>query len=252
MSNISSDNLHHFTRSFETLESILIHGFYPHITEEDVSFILKNFQNPKIGYPIVCFCDLPSSLLNDHTKLYGNYGVSLSKHWGIIKGINPVMYVTDKDAQIMEYYRKLQEVIINQKFINFIARNNNQYGKEAENIMKDFFYTVLSMSAYMKVYEDKKSKKRFYDEREWRYLYIDKSLELIYQIYFSDEKNFDMNERNEILKKSPLLFEINDLQNIFLSSEEEKIQLIDSLVKCKKYKNEKDRLNRIITIIGKN
>ena len=158
------------------------------------------------------------------------------------------MYVTDSDAQVMRYYRKIQEVIINQKSLNFIDQNNNQYG----NIVEDFFYNVLSMSAYMKSYEDKKSKKRFYDEREWRYLYIDKSLELIYQIYFSDEKNFDMNERNEILKKSPLLFEINDLQNIFLSSEEEKIQLIDSLVKCKKYKNEKDRLNRIITIIGKN
>lgn len=139
MSNISSDNLHHFTRSFETLKSILIYGFYPHITEEDVSFILKNLPNAKIGYPVVCFCDLPSSLLNEHTKLYGNYGVSLSKHWGIRNGINPVMYVTDSDAQVMRYYRKIQEVIINQKFINFIARNNNHYGKKVEKIVEDFF-----------------------------------------------------------------------------------------------------------------
>lgn len=248
MSNISSDNLHHFTRSFETLKSILIYGFYPHITEEDVSFILKNLPNAKIGYPIVCFCDLPSSLLNEHTKLYGNYGVSLSKHWGIRNGINPVMYVTDSDAQVMRYYRKIQEVIINQKFINFIARNNNHYGKKVEKIVEDFFYKVLSMSAYMKAYEDKKSKKRFYDEREWRYLYIDKSLELIYQIYVSDMHNFNLIKRNEVLQNSPLKFEINDLQNIFLTSKEEKCQLVDFLINHEMYKKEKEKLEKIITI----
>ena len=248
MSNISSDNLHHFTRSFEALKSILLHDFYPHITEEDASFILKNFPNAKIGYPIVCFCDLPSSLLNEHTKLYGNYGVSLSKHWGIRNGINPVMYVTDSDTQVMLYYRKLQEVIINQEFIYFIDQNNNQYGKKAESIVEDFFYNVLSMSAYTKAYEDKKSKKRFYDEREWRYLYIKKDLKLIEQIYFSDIHNFNLIQRNETLKNSPLKFEINDLQSIFLTSKEEQFRLIDFLINHGIYKNQKEKLEKIIKI----
>ena len=104
------------------------------------------------------------------------------------------------------------------------------------------------MSAYMKAYEDKKSKKRFYDEREWRYLYIDKSLELIYQIYVSDMHNFNLIKRNEVLQNSPLKFEINDLQNIFLTSKEEKRQLVDFLINHEMYKKEKEKLEKIITI----
>ena len=115
-------------------------------------------------------------------------------------------------------------------------------------IVEDFFYNVLSMSAYMKAYEDKKSKKRFYDEREWRYLYIDKSLELIYQIYVSDMHNFNLIKRNEVLQNSPLKFEINDLQNIFLTSKEEKCQLVDFLINHEMYKKEKEKLEKIITI----
>lgn len=90
MSEISSDNLHHFTHSFEVLQTILLNGFYPHITEEDISFILKYIPNAKAGFPIVCFCDLPSNLLKIHKKRYGNYGLSLSKEWGIKNGINSV------------------------------------------------------------------------------------------------------------------------------------------------------------------
>ena len=32
MSEIGSDNLHHFTHSFETLQSILLNGFFPYVS----------------------------------------------------------------------------------------------------------------------------------------------------------------------------------------------------------------------------
>ena len=183
MSEISSDNLHHFTHSFEVLQSILLNGFYPHITEEDISFILEYIPNAKAGFPIVCFCDLPSNLLKIHKKRYGNYGLSLSKEWGIKNGINPVMYVSDKNAQVMNYYRNIQQFILNKNFTDFIDAHKDAYGKQAEEIMSEYFYNVLCMSAFLRRYEDENT--RFYDEREWRYLFIDGKTSFIQQIYFT-------------------------------------------------------------------
>jgi Putative abortive phage resistance protein AbiGi, antitoxin len=45
-------------------------------------------------YLIVCFCDLPLSNLSEHLNFYGNYGIGLTKEWGIGKGINPVIYLS--------------------------------------------------------------------------------------------------------------------------------------------------------------
>ena len=39
MSQLSSDELFHFTQNLESLKSILKNGFYPHVVKEDLSFI---------------------------------------------------------------------------------------------------------------------------------------------------------------------------------------------------------------------
>lgn len=246
MSEISSDNLHHFTHSFEVLQSILLNGFYPHITEEDISFILKYIPNAKAGFPIVCFCDLPSNLLKIHKKRYGNYGLSLSKEWGIKNGINPVMYVSDKNAQVMNYYRNIQQFILNKNFTDFIDAHKYAYGKQAEEIMNEYFYNVLCMSAFLRRYEDENT--RFYDEREWRYLFIDGKTSFIQQIYFTDQKNFDLQKRNLELQKNPLLFDVADIRNIFVTTKDEKDDLLQKLLATKKFSGKKKQFEELIVI----
>lgn len=82
-----------------------------------------------------------------------------------------MMYVSDKNAQVMNYYRKIQQFILNKNFTDFIDAHKDAYGKQAEEIMSEYFYNVLCMSAFLRRYEDENT--RFYDEREWRYLFID-------------------------------------------------------------------------------
>ncbi|MEE1211721.1 MAG: abortive infection system antitoxin AbiGi family protein [Treponema sp.] len=246
MSEISSDNLHHFTHSLEILQSILLNGFYPHITEEDISFILKYIPNAKAGFPIVCFCDLPNNFLEIHKKQYGNYGLSLSKEWGIKKGINPVMYVSDKNAQVMNYYRSIQQFILNKDFSDFIDAHKDAYGKRVEEIMQDYFFNVLCMSAFLRRYEDGNA--RFYDEREWRYLFIDDKLSLIYQIYLTDQKNFDLQKRNIELQKHPLQFDIADIRTIFVTTKDEKVDLVHKLISTEKFSDKKNLLEELIVI----
>ena len=243
MSEISSDNLHHFTHSFEACRSILLEGFYPHIIEEDISFILKNILSAKAGFPIVCFCDLPTNLLEMHRKKYGNYGLSLSKEWGIKKGINPVMYVSDKNTQVMNYYRKMQQVVLNKEATEFIDTHKDADGKEK---MKDYFFNVLCMSAFFRKYENETT--RFYDEREWRYLFIDNQIQVYEQIYLTDLKNFDLEKRNQELQKHPLSFEFEDIRNIFVKTKKEKISLIENICKNVKYSGRNDDLNKIIIV----
>lgn len=237
MSSISSDNLHHFTKELKTLKLILLNGFYPKINIEDVSFILKNIPKAKLGYPVVCFCDLPPSLVSEHKKKYGSYGISLSKEWAIKNKINPVLYVADKDSLIMNIFRAIQLPVLNE---------SNLGTGDVKQKYKDYFYNILCFSAFMRAYESDDSKQRFYDDREWRYLFIDDKIEIIKQIYFNDFDSFNINDRNEELKKHPLLFDVRDIKNLFVKNDYEKDDLIKYLSENENYKNDIEYIKSII------
>ncbi len=92
---ISANALFHFTNSYERLISILSNNFYPRYCIEDMSIIVddyEDFRYNEVAIPMVCFCDIPLSQITNHTSVYGNYGIGLTKEWGINKGLNPIMY----------------------------------------------------------------------------------------------------------------------------------------------------------------
>jgi len=45
---------------------------------------------------MVCFCDLPLSLIRKHLDEYGQFGIGLDKQWGIRNGVTPVFYMQDQ------------------------------------------------------------------------------------------------------------------------------------------------------------
>ena len=93
MSNLSPDTLFHFTPSFDNLIGILINTFYPRSCYEEFDLI-DNDSQPFVRdtIPMVCFCDIPLSLLRNHINTYGRYGLGMTKEWGVRKGLNPVIY----------------------------------------------------------------------------------------------------------------------------------------------------------------
>jgi hypothetical protein len=152
--NVSSNILFHFTKSMADLKRILKHGFSPHYCPEytldpvDRKAALKRHP-PTHAVPMVCFCDLPLSLIRKHLKKYGNYGIGLTKQWGRRNGVAPVIYTHPRTQT-----RLLSRLT----------------ARTAANDLK-------LLSAYTKPYlgpewKDKggKLKVRFYDEREWRYV----------------------------------------------------------------------------------
>ena len=89
-----SHTLFHFTDKIETLKLILMNGFWPRFCLEDVSW-LKYPDFDFIAYPMVCFCDIPLSRVNEHVSFYGEYGLGLTKDWAVRNGITPVQYISN-------------------------------------------------------------------------------------------------------------------------------------------------------------
>jgi len=112
---ISSHALFHFTRSIEALKGILKNGFFPHycpeytIDRHDRAAAAKG-RHPSRATPMVCFCDLPLSLIGKHLEEYGHFGIGLDKKWGIKNGVAPVIYTHSRAKTHPSISRGVTEV----------------------------------------------------------------------------------------------------------------------------------------------
>lgn len=219
--NQSSNTLFHFTKDnrkhpgIENIISILKNGFEPRFCKEDLNFLFSEPpQEESIirCIPMVCFCDIPLSHAKDHMDNYSNYGIGLTKEWGIENGINPVLYLSP------------------------IQKNNNnsfferilQILKNTEN--RDEKFGIFNM---IKPYEGKVRKNgkdiRFYDEREWRFL-----PNIPYNTSYRNCRNSNKKERfNKELK--PLDFQSLDIKYIIVSNQDEMSRVWDEINKIEKY-----------------
>ncbi len=186
----SSDYLYHFTESRDTLKSIVENGLWVQYSCEDVSFlkgILGDDWDPrlddrmaadkgntdesehngdvqgsssdryKIYIPMACFCDIPHDRLGGHvkgsdSKKYNPYGIVFDKAWGIEKGVNPVSYVVPESG-------------FSAAFQDFNALTEDFHVDHEDQQIRSVFLKLLQ---FLKPYEDEE--KRYYDEREWRYI----------------------------------------------------------------------------------
>jgi hypothetical protein len=72
-----SHTLFHFTKNVEFVKNILLDGFWPRYCLEDLSWYV--FDVGYVAFPMVCFCDIPLSRINEHVGFYGEYGIGVTK-----------------------------------------------------------------------------------------------------------------------------------------------------------------------------
>ena len=153
MAAISAQTLFQFVRELETIEKILSSkGFWP-------KFCLEYGWSKRCAVPECCFCDTPFSAIHHHMEVYGNYGIGMSKQWGIQKGLSPLMYHL-KESKMSKNLRKLLQNAKTQKNEEVIYRQlvlMKQY--QAVNYHKDEGGKLKQLKNYL-----------YYDEREWRYI----------------------------------------------------------------------------------
>lgn len=159
---VSANTLFHFTSEKENLEGILKNFFYPKYHEEDLSKVNLKGKLITAYVPMVCFCDLLLSQLDEHFKFYGEYGIGLTKEWGQDKGISPIIYVPE-----------------NSNSSHLIHKIGMQFQDLMKSVSKEEYdgKSVPDFFKYIKPYDgttksrvkDALEYKVFYNEREWRF-----------------------------------------------------------------------------------
>lgn len=190
---LSTYELQHFTQTKDSLINILHNGF-------EASFCCEEYLNGNSYWcPMVCFCDIPPSLSNHHRTCYGDFVIGMDQKWGCLKDIHPVHYlrppVTGEPHSIAAANNYLRNYYLQHNSPTFknlidelapLCSGNSiidgflQSIQFAELLEKVFaiILPISSAMAFEKLFEGhqfcKLSKKieyrKFYDEREWRYL----------------------------------------------------------------------------------
>lgn len=222
---LSSNTLIHFTSSKETLKRILEENFRVFYCKETV---ILGGKKSNYRVPMVSFCDIPLSEIKDHIEKYGNYGIGMTKEWGIRKGLNPVLYVAQTSSLSASYRHALKT-----------------YAIETEDDVDDWSVeqrSVVDVLRYMKNYEAplvrkgiEKDAYRFSDEREWRF--VPPHTEECDMLVNSDYYEAHENDVNAALESMRLDFEPNDIKYIIINDDTEIGEFIDHLrrVKGKSY-----------------
>lgn len=233
---ITANELFHFT-NFENLLGIIENGFYPRYNLE-YTFLSDIFhQRPAALSPIpmVCFCDIPLYLVEEHSGKYGKCAIGFKKEWGYRKGLNPVIYLPP-NSKLGDAFSALAN-----SFNNY--HSSNVPNLEIVVMITQALKSSSHLSCFLKQYErvtDQElyineikhvfPKGRFYDEREWRYVPFDKKYGNMMVINSSDL--LDENKRNAInanLHEYKLNFELSDITNIVFETEKQKQEILTKL-----------------------
>ena len=230
MAVISSETLFHFTNSAETIINILKNGFAPRFCLEELGYDLffdtENINETAV--PMTCFCDLPLSKIDKHLAFYGPYGIGLSKKWGKSHGLTPLTYIHENSTQL-NYLKQLGK-LIGKAFINV--------NMEKLPMEENPYVTLFELAGFYKPYSgrmykiDKYVEKRFYDEREWRYVpFLNSKFEGDYRLlkneFLNNIKRASAND--SIAKDFSLNFNCEDIKYIIVNKESEMIALFDAL-----------------------
>ena len=167
---------------------------------------------------MTCFCDLPLSQLHEHLDFYGGYGIGMKKEWGIHQKINPVLYM-HQNSDLSEYISTLLMDL--------------KVGNAAD---KRTLLHLMNILRHVKLYEGdavtggRRIHKRFYDEREWRWVPLltgnnDEILSLT-EAEFNDPEVRGKAEY-ELAQIAKLDFVPGDIKYIVVSSEGEVSEIID-------------------------
>lgn len=214
---LSTNTLIHFTKDKEVLKKILEENFRIFSCQEN---ILLGGRPKSFHIPMVSFCDIPLSEIKDHIGKYGSYGLGMTKEWGIRKGLNPVLYIS-QTSTLSDSYRLV--------FNHYLA---------GTDISRDEQKAIADILRYMKNYEATLVRKtetipnyRFSDEREWRY--VPPYTEDCHMFVPSDSDHRLKSHMENSLKDMRLEFEPNDIKYIIINDDSEIGEFIDYLRRAK-------------------
>jgi len=239
MAKLSSETLFHYVDKKDYLIDILKNNFRPRYVNETYDFQSSDLK--KVAVPMLCFCDITLSNIEEHVEWYGRYGIGMNKEWAIRNGITPVHYYSS------ESYMQTQLVFALEKLKRTLSQNSSDSSELLEAYIS-MNYKLWFMKPYKGIQYHKKDRieksKNFYDEREWRYIPSIEELK-------STEENVPMsitgnileeynqnvqfkNMMNSKLRNNIMLeFHPDDIAYIIVESENERKEMIEAIREAK-------------------
>lgn len=249
------NHIFHYTKSFDSLASILLKGFSPSYCEEQIAESIYLI-------PMVSFCNIPIRDVDLYMR-YGGYGIGMSIEWAVKNTVSPVIYVhenspyndlhrrTNMELLADMVQRQLEDVAtqmeaaIDRGEFDYHPKPKEGYGKLLQIINRDITVPTLQFFKNWKV-QYQQQEIITYQEREWRYV---PNLKDGKRIIESSDEEFD-NYKNGTKPKPHLpeyllpIDSITDLRYIIISNEEERSGAIKCLIE--KF-GEKDILNALFS-----
>ena len=243
---LSSNTLLHFTSKLEYLITILENNFAPRYYLEDLTmlgFARGDQDMMNVAIPMTCFCDIPLSKIKYHINCYGGYGIGMTKEWGVKNGVSPVLYA-DAKSETTTYLKEILK----------IARLKSIQGTES---IERLGMNIRRLIRFVKPYQgdfkhnDRLHKdKRFYDEREWRYVPVEAEPNFLnMQEFMNSEVLLDSNSK--LRTHHQLVFTPNDVEYIIVKDTADILPMIDRIMVIKVNFSQNDKMILISKIISR-
>lgn len=208
MGNISSSTLFNFTDSIDRLINNLKQGIYCHNTLEKLPGNRHEYR-----VPMACFCDIPLSLISDHFEWYGSYGIGVKREYARELKAQPVHYITSENLFI-------KNLVKDKTFSEYNRKYLIPYLKKFSG---DQLFPPSKINR----------RKKFYDEREWRFIPDPKLTE----IYFGEKSIADKKEASQPKLRFPL--KLKEIEYIIIENESDFEIIIPELRRISEQKNVK-------------
>lgn len=251
-SEVSSNYLYHFTSKLDTIISILKDSaFKPFYCLERLDYLSPPNEKGtfhEMAFPMVCFCDLPEDKQVNHRERFGVYSISLFKEWGFKRVLTPVTYCSERTLSALALKILIQH---SDEIKNDISYNQSNKLRNSLSILLMHYksYEGFEYNKNLKTFE--LEKKRFYDERERRYLpiEIDKLNWNLTRIQFENPE-FLRRENLKIQESNSLRFDLSDIFKIQVKEEKEINSLLKNL--SNEYRKEELQILKKKIVVNEN
>jgi len=201
-----SNSIFHFTKNIENLKSILKNGFWPRYCLEDMLLLTENAHD-FVAFPMVCFCDIPLSRIDEHIGFYGSFGIGMTRKWAEQNGLNPVLYASGSN-------NLTKELLALNGHVNNLEKSLQNEAK----VTTRYIYAHVKPTTGMMVVSGKPVSKDFYQECEWRF--IPQHPEITSYLHHDEFNENNLEGENEkTFDNSLLKFEPSDIRYIFVEKD---------------------------------
>jgi hypothetical protein len=178
-----------------------------------------------------------------HRENYGDYGIGLTKEWGIENRVSPVIYVHEKSQPSNQLYNLI-------KLFRKYSKEIDDDDKTISGVRKELVDSFKFIKPYQgrwhkgKKIDDGQPDIIYYNEREWRYCPVLDEYRILSGIKTYNKKkkdNLNSDLRNDLIK-----FRSDDIKFIVIKS---KSEIDDFVLEIKKMKISPSEKNKLITNI---